>query len=73
MDFLPSIHFCKKLDLFTIILNEEALDEANQPDVREPEEWEAAHYRLLREGTPDCWFETEQEALDYMIDGQELY
>ena len=57
--------------LFTIILNETELNIVNAPDYRILEEIEADRSQLLVKA--DGWFETEKEALDYMIDGQELY
>ena len=74
-NFIRSIHYCTKMRLFTIILYESQLKVTNDPDSRTLEQFEKARYTLIdqMEECPGHWFKTEKAALDYMIDGQELY
>ena len=74
-NFLPSIHYCTKMRLFTIILSESGFEVANAPDDRTLKQFEYDRITLIAQSveTPGYWFETEKAALDYMIDGQELY
>ena len=59
--FIPSIHYCEKMNLYTFIDSKEELEDINSVSFTITAD--ARRFHLAQ----DYWYETEKECLSYLI------